>query len=265
MKETSARVRRNETAFTLIELLVVIAIIAILAAMLLPALGRAKQKAQGVSCMNNTKQLQLAWIMYAGDNDDKIAPLLDDGNFVGTPFSWVNYWCAGTMIDPYNCTNELPLQKGLIFPYVKTTRVYKCPADTSTQKGVPRARSISCSQTFAKGDWLPATEYRTYKKIGTIARPSDTWVFIDESPASINDAAFAVIMAKDNATSATVQDFPAGYHGNACGMSFSDGHSIIHKWKSPKMFTPPAGGVAYSGADVADDMKWFSSVTTVLK
>ena len=221
--------------------------------------------------MNNTKQLQLGWFMYTGDNDDKTPPILDDGNFTGTPFDWAKYWCAGTMLDANSATNQGPLMYGLVYKYVNSVKVYKCPADTATQyfpaaNGAPRIRSLSMSQTFAKGDWLtPGTPniYRTYTKLGSVVKPAETWVLIDEAPNSINDAAFAVQMTGDTTSpgAAHVEDRPAGYHAGACGMSFADGHSVIHKWKSPRMY----GTAAYTGSEIYDDMRWFSLMTTVLK
>jgi hypothetical protein len=242
--------------------------------MLLPALGRAKLKAQGVSCMSNTKQLQLAWVLYAGDNNDRIVPVPDNGISVGTAFDWANFWCGETMSDSLNSINEQPLRVGLLFSYVGySIKVYKCPADNSTQNfptttGSPRVRSLSCSQTFSTGAWLPVPQYRIYSKVCGIVKSSYTWVFIDEEPHNINDGGFAVQMTADTATTATESDFPAGYNGNACGMSFSDGHSTLHKWQSRKTFVPPNAIVTYTGGNDAAflrDMKWLSSVTTVPK
>jgi prepilin-type N-terminal cleavage/methylation domain-containing protein len=267
-KPQPARARRG--AFTLIELLVVIAIIAILAAMLLPALSRAKAKAQGIQCMNNGKQLQLAWNMYALENTERVPPVDDNYLTVGTPAEWSTNWCGGTMTDASNSTNELTLTLGLIYRYINSIKVYKCPADNSGQYfpragGAPRLRSISCNQTFSKGLWLPTPRFRTYKKTSDIMKPVDTWVFIDEEQHSINDGGFAVVMTADAATRASEPDFPAGYHGGACGMSFSDGHSVIHKWHSISTYTPPKPIATYNGSDSAFllDMKWLSSVTTV--
>ncbi len=278
------RTRPRHRAFTLIELLVVIAIIAILAAMLLPALAKAKQKAQAVQCINNLRQMQLGSMMYSGDNSDRIVPTGGQAiqvsflpNAATDPGNPLNMWVYGDMTVPISAANPELLRVGLLYPYLKTVAVYKCPADHRSARGAGQTGEPLTVRSMSMNGWMnPLQSWNTtvshggkkgmdFRKQSNIPHPDKIFTFIDENPWSINDGWFVC----DPTTSQWI-DIPASYHNGAGGLAFADGHAEIKKWKDGAMINTrtaniaPAQPYSTTASEDQSDLLWLQNRSTVI-
>jgi prepilin-type N-terminal cleavage/methylation domain-containing protein len=251
---------RAREGFTLIELLVVIAIIAILASMLLPALNRAKCKAKGITCLNNHRQLAMAWRLYTEDNHDVL--IWASGSTTAAFNPKESVWMTGNLnFDPANTSNYDPsvdIYRSPLWPYWKSLTVLKCPEDTSyvvvNGTNAPRVRTMVMNAYVGgfggtSGNLWDAKQWQLYLKQSDLniqPGPARIFVFTDEREDAINWGNFFVDMSgaptlttAGNNAQYMMADMPSYYHCGSCSFSLADGHSEIKKWRDPRTISPP--------------------------
>jgi prepilin-type processing-associated H-X9-DG protein/prepilin-type N-terminal cleavage/methylation domain-containing protein len=238
------------TAFTLVELLVVIAIIAILVALLIPAVHEAKQRAWTTQCMSNLRQMAFGWQMYAVDHQERLTP--NNPGQMDWFEHWVRGWFDAESFTPDN-TNRALLTSSYLWPYLWNSEIWRCPGDKSTTTVPETGETLRRVRSVSINNWLGTDyiwnsqaggrDFRNIHKTTDIVSPfpADTYVFLDERSDSINDGYFVVTM-NEQGGGGKIVDFPGSYHQSGANFVFADGHSQFKKWRDPRTRPPLVPG-----------------------
>ncbi len=291
-QSAAARCRTHAPGFTLIELLVVIAIIAILAAMLLPALSRAKMKAQQAACISNQKQLMYAWLLYSSDFNDRVVVNANNVAQGQGIVGWVNNvmkWDFPPSPSWSQNYDTSYLVNALLAPYCgKAVGIYHCPGDTAYGVNGPRVRSYSINGQMGGNcgsdsqgpqnlnQYGAGKNWKLFMKqadiLGSGFGPTTAWVFIDEHPDSINDGLFRVdlqgVAADYSGGTYDWADYPANNHGASGVLGFADGHATARKWTDAALVPNPVKHIKSSTLTATapyTDLIWLRQATSVLQ
>jgi len=251
----------KNTGFTLVELLALIAVISILAGLLLPALAKAKARAQRIACVSNLKQFGVAFQLYAGDQNDAVLPNRD-GQKVPLGETWVEGWLG---VPGPDCTNTLFLQRSLMGQYLGDAKVWRCPSSARTVPVAsvtqPRVRTVSLNGFVGSPTNLP--DMRCYRRLSEITRPSpsDTLIFLDERVETINDGSFGMQWDFDGNQPGAwmLRDKPTIMHDHAANLTFADGHVETHRWRDPRTINAPRNDALMPGNQ---DVVWLQQHAT---
>jgi len=265
----------HSVAFTIIELLTTISIIAVLGAMLIPALVHGREKARTVACVNNHRQVVIAWTLYAGDHGDRLIPNPDSTLEEGQGYGWV---AGNVRMNGLDTNVDIMADERVswLAPYVKRVSLYKCPSDDSE---FVRSISMNCRMNPTKFDGVPAwvgglgTNFVNFRKIADVQKPSEMLVILDERSDSINDSYFAIDMSNTGTPEGigsvknyTIIDFPGDYHNGGMATSFADSHVENHKWLDfVKNTTLGAARPRTASAANDKDVKWLQDHSTYRK